>query len=104
MSTATSATGSVDEGECCSSLEEDTEDSTDDEYSSEEDGSCLDSDLQELYESFEFEDEAASAVFSEGDNLPPISRRSFGNHDATLLYPDARLMTLQSHLLIFHTS
>lgn len=104
MSTATSATGSVDEGECCSSLEEDTEDSTDDEYSSEEDGSCLDSDLQELYESFEFEDEAASAVFSEGDNLPPISRRTFGNHDATLLYPDARLTTLQSHLLIFHTS
>ena len=87
-----------------SSLEDDAEESTDGEYSGEEASSLTsaDSNLQDMYESFEFEDEVVPS-FSTKDNSPPsgTSRRDF---DTRPLYPDARLTTVQSQLLIFQYS
>lgn len=70
------------------------------EYSSGEDGqtSCIDSDLQELYDSFDFDDENPAAI-SKTDLVTSSSQRfNLGNGP---LYAEARLTSLQSSLLVF---
>lgn len=83
-----------------------------DSLSSDEADTETDSDLQDLYESFDFEDEASRSQSSaqaqtrgdttESETCLPLetARRSFSLGE-TALYDGSPISTLQSHLLIF---
>ena len=57
--------------------------------------SCIDSDLQELYESFDFQDDNAPAPESGSVVSRPFQFKGIP------LYPEARLTSLQSSLFVF---
>ena len=96
MSSSTAGTDSVPEPSS-SSFDEETDELTEsDECSSQQSSmSCVESDLQDLYESFDFEDEASK----DNPSSNTTSRRT--KCGETALYSDARLTTFQSSLLIF---
>ena len=62
--------------------------------------SYIDSDLQELYESFDVGDEISATLAAEGTVLPRATSRFVG-FDEIPLYPEALLTAFQSNLLIF---
>ena len=64
------------------------------------DASSEDSDLQDLYDSFDFED-GTSQTRLQTEGLEKCSSTSGGTITEALLYPGADLSTLQSYLLLF---